>query len=104
MLINFNNKNFTFTGNIVTPNTKTLALMTLHVKRKAAYVGALSGLGQFLATENPLKIMKNAFYFTSKALFVVKVFKCLPWPFGHVGKRLDHRDRFIWSFMTSQPG
>ena len=25
---------------------------------------ALSGLRQFLATESPLKIMKNAFYFT----------------------------------------
>ena len=30
--------------------------------------GTLSGLRQFLATENPLKMMKNAFYFTSKAL------------------------------------
>ena len=30
---------------------------------------ALSGLRQFLVTENPLKIMKNAFYFTFKALF-----------------------------------
>ena len=31
----------------------------------------------FLATENPLKMMKNVFYFTSKALFVLKVFKFL---------------------------
>ena len=30
--------------------------------------GALSGLRQCLATEVPLKMMKNAFYFTSKAL------------------------------------
>ena len=37
--------------------------------------GALSGLRQFLATESPLKMMKNAFYFTSKALFVLKIFK-----------------------------
>ena len=39
--------------------------------------GALSGLRQFLTTENPLKMMKNAFYFTSKALFVLKIFKFL---------------------------
>ena len=36
--------------------------------------------------ENPLKIMKNAFYFMLKALFVLKVFKFLSWHFGHVGK------------------
>ena len=35
--------------------------------------GTLSGLRQFLATESPLKIMKNTFYFTSKALFVLKM-------------------------------
>ena len=29
---------------------------------------ALSGLRQFLATESPLKIMKNPSYFTLKAL------------------------------------
>ena len=32
------------------------------------FKGALSGLRQFLAIESPLKIMKIAFYFTSKAL------------------------------------
>ena len=39
--------------------------------------GALSGLRQFLATENPLKTIKNAFHFTSKALFVLKIFNFL---------------------------
>ena len=39
--------------------------------------GALSGLRQFLATESPLKLMKNVFYFISKALFVLKIFKFL---------------------------
>ena len=39
--------------------------------------GALSGVKQFLATESPLKIMKNAFYFTLKAHFVLKIFKFL---------------------------
>ena len=28
--------------------------------------GALSGLRQFLATESPLKMMKNTFYFNQK--------------------------------------
>ena len=37
--------------------------------------GALSGLRQLLATESPLKMMKNGFYFTSKALFVLKIFR-----------------------------
>ena len=31
--------------------------------------GALQGLRQFLANESPLKMMKNAFYFTSKPFF-----------------------------------
>ena len=34
-------------------------------------------LGLLLATESLLKMMKNAFYFTSKALFVLKIFKLL---------------------------
>ena len=50
------------------------------------FKGALSGLRQFLAIENPLKMMKDSFYFTSRALFVLKIFKCLSWPFGHVAK------------------
>ena len=39
--------------------------------------GVLSGQTQFLATERPLKNMKNAFYFTSKALSVLKLLKFL---------------------------
>ena len=31
-----------------------------------------------MATESPLKLMKNAFYFTVKAVFVLKIFKFLP--------------------------
>ena len=34
--------------------------------------GAPSDLRQFLAAERPLKLMRNDFYFTSKALFVLK--------------------------------
>ena len=32
--------------------------------------------------ESPLKMMKNAFYFTLKTLFVLKIFKVLPSTFG----------------------
>ena len=53
------------------------------------FKGALSGLRQLLANESPLKLMKNAFYFTLKALFVLKIFKFLSLLFGHVEKRLD---------------
>ena len=53
------------------------------------FKGALSGLWQSLATESPLKKMKNAFHFTLKALFVLKIFKFLFWLFGHLEKRLD---------------
>ena len=35
------------------------------------------------------KNMKNAFYFTAKAIFVLKILKFLSWIFGHVEKRLD---------------
>ena len=36
--------------------------------------------------ESPLKMMKNAFYFILKAIFVLKIFKLLSRLFGHVGK------------------
>ena len=39
--------------------------------------GALSSLRQFLAIESPLKLLKNAFNFTSEAFFVPKIFKFL---------------------------
>ena len=38
---------------------------------------ALSGLRQIFATESPLKMIKNAFCFTLKALVVLKVSKFL---------------------------
>ena len=59
---------------------------------------ALSGLRQFLPTGTPLEMMKNDFYFTSKALFVLKIFKFLSWPFGHVSKRLDIKDKVNFKF------
>ena len=40
---------------------------------KTGIKAALSSLRQFLAIESPLKMMKNAFYFTLKALLVLKI-------------------------------
>ena len=37
-------------------------------------------------TETPLKMMKNAFYFTLKALFVLKIFKFLSSLLSHAEK------------------
>ena len=51
---------------------------------KRKFKGALSGLRQYLASESPLRMMKNGFYFTFKALFVLKIFQFLSWLFGHV--------------------
>ena len=53
---------------------------------------------QFLATESPLKIMKNAFYFTSKALSVLKIFKFSSWLFGYVSKWLDEKNIVNFKF------
>ena len=39
--------------------------------------GALSGRRQIVATESALKLIKNAFYIFSKALFILKIFKFL---------------------------
>ena len=55
---------------------------------------ALSCPRQVLATENPLKMMKNGFYFTFKALFLLKIFKLFSLYFGHVEKQLDQKDKF----------
>ena len=42
--------------------------------------------------------MKNAFYFTSKALFILKIFKFLSWLFGHAAKRLDKKEKVNFKF------
>ena len=67
--------------------------------------GALSGLRQFVATESPLKMIKNAFYFTLKSLFVLEILTLLFWLCGHIEKRFDWKDKvnfkiydvIIWS-------
>ena len=38
----------------------------------------------YLLQLKPSKMMKNAFYFILKALFVLKIFKFLSWHSGHV--------------------
>ena len=73
-------------------------------KKKLSIKGALSGLRQFSVNKNPLNMMKNAFYFTSKALFVLKMFKFVSGLFSHVGKRLIRKIMRISNFITSQPG
>ena len=42
---------------------------------KSLVKGTISGLRQFLTTESLLKIMKNTFDFTLKALFVLEIFQ-----------------------------
>ena len=49
-------------------------------------------------------MMKNAFYFMLKALYVLKLFKFWFQLFGHVGKRLDKKAKVNSKFMTSQTG
>ena len=43
-------------------------------------------------------MMRNAFYFTWKALSVLKIFKFLSWLFGHSAKRLDKNDQVSFKF------
>ena len=44
---------------------------------RLSFKGALSGLREFLAIKSPFKMIKNAFYSTLKALFVLEIFKFL---------------------------
>ena len=62
---------------------------------------APSGLRQILATESPLKMMGNAFYFTLKALFVLQIFNFLSWLFDHAAKRLDKKDWVNFKFYDA---
>ena len=63
---------------------------TQNFRKNRNIKGGISSLRQFLANdEKGLKMMKNAFYFTLKAVFVVKIFKFLPWLFDDISKRPD---------------
>ena len=74
-------------------NSDKMNILSFFFKFTLSFKRAPSGLRQFLATERSLKMMKNACYFTSKALFVLKIFKLLSRLFGHVSKRLDQNDK-----------
>ena len=49
-------------------------------------------------------MMKNAFYFTLKAVLVLKIFKFSSWHFGQTEKRLDREYKVMSKFMTLQAG
>ena len=70
----------------------------------------LLGLKQGLATESPLKMIKNAFYFNFylNTLFVLKIFNIFSRLYGHAEKlekqkSLIRKIRLISKFMASQP-
>ena len=77
---------------ILAPSCEVYSALALKGLR-LALKRALSGLRQFLATESPLKMMKNAFRLTSKAFFVIKIFKFSSRLLGHASKRLDQKDK-----------
>ena len=60
----------------------------MRVYESLRFKGPVSGLRQFLTIENPLKIMKNSFYFMLKTIFVLKTFSFLSSHFGYLQKRL----------------
>ena len=64
-----------FEGTITKPLTRVgkLVYPIISCKYEHSVKGALSGLRQFSATESSLKMMKDAFNFTFKALFVLKI-------------------------------
>ena len=55
----------------------TAFITAVFLKKNSIIKGSFSGLREFLTIENPLKIMKNAFYFMLKALFVLEIFTFL---------------------------
>ena len=60
---------------------------------------AMSGLRrQLSATESLLKMMRNAFYFTLKSLFVLEIFTFLSWLFSREEKGLDQKDIVNFTF------
>ena len=57
-----------------------------------------------MATESPLKMMKNAFHFTSKALSVLNNFSFYLDFLVMYLNGLIKKIRLISNFMTTQPG
>ena len=75
-----------------------VTIVSITSEKRCSLKGALPGLIKFLAIESSLKMMKNAFYFTSKARFVLKIFKFLSSLFDHVIKQLDQKDKVNLKF------
>ena len=66
--------------------------------------GALSSLKQFSVTESSLKMIKNAFYFISKAYLVLKILFSFCFEFLVMCKNdLIRKIRLISKFIRSQP-
>ena len=53
--------------------------------------GTLLGLIQFLGTESPLKVMKNASISSQNLFSFLRYFNFCPAFFGHVGKRMNKK-------------
>ena len=51
--------------------------------------------------ESPLKLLKNAFYFTLKALFVLKIFTFLSWLSGHVFRKVNFKIHDVTTWSTN---
>ena len=72
--------------------------------KRLLFKGALSDLRDFLATESPLKLMKSAFYFASKAFPLSRYLSfCLDF-FVLYQNGLVKKIRLISNFLTSQTG
>ena len=53
--------------------------------------------------ENLLEVMKNAFYFILKALFIIKIFKYLSRLFDPVGKMARMKSKFNFTIRDVTP-
>ena len=68
-------------------------------KKSPNFKDAHSGLRQFLATGSPLKMMKNAFYFTWKVLFVLKISKFLSWEVKAIRQWKNHTPNIVENLL-----
>ena len=72
-----------------------------NIRKNRNIKGALSGLRQFFGKWKSFKNDEKCIYFTSKALFVLKIFQFLPWLFGNVSKRLDYKVNLKFHDVTA---
>ena len=54
-----------------------------------SFKGPILGVRKILTTETTLKMMKNVFYFMTKALSILEILIFLSWLFGYEEKRFD---------------